>query len=98
MFVPCCRKNCSARNDVVRTVSGCAGGESIGLPRATDNRRQLAIHVLLFLKNTYNFNAGQSYVSLRVLPRREKRTVQRKTGLEDGLDRRENEGRVIQRQ
>ena len=32
------------------------------------------------------------------LPRRDKRTVQRKTGLEDGLDRRENEGRVIQRQ
>ena len=32
------------------------------------------------------------------LPRRDKRTVQRKTGLEDGLDRRENEGRVIQQQ
>ena len=32
------------------------------------------------------------------LPRRDKRTVQRKTRLEDGLDRRENEGRVIQRQ
>ena len=32
------------------------------------------------------------------LPRRDKRTVQRKPGLEDGLDRRENEGRVIQRQ
>ena len=30
------------------------------------------------------------------LPRRDKRTVQRKTGLEDVLDRRENEGRVIQ--
>ena len=30
------------------------------------------------------------------LPRRDKRTVQRKTRLEDGLDRRENEGRVIQ--
>ena len=29
--------------------------------------------------------------------RRDKRTVQRKPGLEDGLDRRENEGRVIQR-
>ena len=32
------------------------------------------------------------------LPRRDKRTVQMKTRLEDGLDRRENEGRVIQRQ
>ena len=31
-------------------------------------------------------------------PRRDKRTVQRKTGLEEGLHRRENEGRVIQRQ
>ena len=28
-------------------------------------------------------------------PRRDKMTVQRKPGLEDGLDRRENEGRVI---
>ena len=36
--------------------------------------------------------------NVAALPRREKRTVQRKTGLEDGLDRRENEGRVIQRQ
>ena len=32
------------------------------------------------------------------LPRMDKGTVQRKTGLEDGLDRRENEGRDIQRQ
>ena len=32
------------------------------------------------------------------VPRRDKRTVQRKTGLDDGLDRRENEGRVIQQQ
>ena len=31
------------------------------------------------------------------LPRRDKGTVQRITGLEDGLDRRENEGRAIQR-
>ena len=30
--------------------------------------------------------------------RRDKRTVQRNTGLEDRLDRRENEGRVIQQQ
>ena len=36
--------------------------------------------------------------SFNILPRRDKRTVQRKTRLEDGLDRRENEGRVIQRQ
>ena len=34
----------------------------------------------------------------RTLPRRDKRTVQRKTGLEEGLDRRKNERRVIQRQ
>ena len=32
------------------------------------------------------------------LPRIDNITVQRKTGLEDGLDRRENEGRAIQRQ
>ena len=32
------------------------------------------------------------------LPRRDKGTVQRITGLEEGLDRRENEGRAIQRQ
>ena len=32
------------------------------------------------------------------LPRRDKRTVQKKTGLEDGLDSRVNEGRVIQQQ
>ena len=33
-----------------------------------------------------------------MLPRRDKRTVQRKSGLEEGLDRRENEAGVIQRQ
>ena len=32
------------------------------------------------------------------IPRRDERTVQRKTGLEEGLDWRENEGRVTQRQ
>ena len=32
------------------------------------------------------------------LPRRDKRTVQRTTRLGEGLDRRENEGRAIQRQ
>ena len=32
------------------------------------------------------------------LPRKDKGTVHRKPGLKDGLDRREKEGRIIQRQ
>ena len=32
------------------------------------------------------------------LPRRDKGTIENKSGLEDGLDTMENEGRVIERQ